>query len=112
MKLVVAVIKPFKLDEVSQAMHDAGIAGVTVTEVRGHGRQKGHTEVYRGAEYTVEYIPKVRLEILVDDVDVEKVVSAIAGSARTDEIGDGKIWVVPIESALRIRTGEAGSDAL
>ena len=112
MKLVVAVIKPFKLDEVSQAIHDAGITGVTITEVRGHGRQKGHTEVYRGAEYTVEYIPKVRLEILVDDGAAEKVVSAIAGSARTDEIGDGKIWVVPIESVLRIRTGEAGSDAL
>src|SRR5262249_53159676 len=104
--------KPFKLDEVSDSLQAAGIAGVTVSEVRGHGRQKGHTEVYRGAEYDVAYIPKVRLEILVDDSDAQKVVDAITGSARTGEIGDGKIWVVPIESVRRIRAGEAGSDAL
>ena len=112
MKLIVAVIKPFKVEEVTDALHEAGVTGITLTEVRGHGRQRGHTEVYRGAEYRVEYLPKVRLEVVVDDADAEKVVAAIVESSRTGAIGDGKYWVIPVETVGRIRTGEVGVDAL
>ena len=112
MKIVVAVIKPFKVEEVTEALHGVGVSGITLTEVRGHGRQRGHTEVYRGAEYRVEYLPKVRLEVVVDDADVDKVVGAIVENAHTGAIGDGKYWVIPIEAVGRIRTGEVGSDAL
>ena len=112
MKLIVAIIKPFKVEEVTAALHEAGVSGVTLTEVRGHGRQRGHTEVYRGAEYRVEYIPKVRIDVLVEDAKADAVATAIATAAKTGSIGDGKIWVVPIESVLRIRTGELGDEAL
>ena len=112
MKLVVAIIKPFKLDEVTEALYAINIAGVTLSEVRGHGRQRGHSEVYRGAEYQVDYLPKVRLEILVDDDDAQPVVDAIMNAGRTGEIGDGKILVLPVETVVRIRTGETGPDAL
>ncbi len=112
MKLITAVIKPFKLDEVKTALKVAGVAGMTVTEVQGFGRQRGHTEVYRGAEYTVDFVPKVRLEILADDGDVDRLVDSIVNAARTDKIGDGKIWTTPVEDVQRIRTGELGSDAI
>ena len=112
MKLVVAIIKPFKLDEVKEALEGLGIQGMTVSDVRGFGRQKGHTEVYRGAEYQVDFVPKTRLEIAVDDDQVDGVVKAIVSTARTDAIGDGKVWVVPAEQIIRIRTGEKGADAL
>ncbi|MCU1429806.1 MAG: nitrogen regulatory protein family [Actinomycetia bacterium] len=112
MKLVVAIIKPFKLDDVKSAVQDLGVQGLTVTEVQGFGRQRGHTEVYRGAEYTIDFVPKVKLEILVDDADATGVAERIMESARTGKIGDGKVWVIPIEGAYRIRTGEAGADAL
>lgn len=112
MKLVVAVIKPFKLEEVKAALEGIGVQGMTVTEVRGFGRQRGHTEVYRGAEYQVDFTPKTRLEIAVDDDHVEEIVKTIVTSARTDSIGDGKVWVVPAEQVVRIRTGEKGPDAL
>lgn len=112
MKVVVAVIKPFKLDEVKDALEDVGIQGITVTDARGFGRQRGHTEVYRGAEYQVDLIPKLRLEIAVDDDQVDEVVKAIVTGARTDAIGDGKVWVIPAEQVIRIRTGERGTDAL
>ncbi|MDQ3620818.1 MAG: P-II family nitrogen regulator [Actinomycetota bacterium] len=112
MKLVVAVIKPFKLEEVKDALADAGIQGMTVTDARGFGRQKGHTEVYRGAEYQVDFIPKTRIEVAVDDEQVDEVVKAIVASARSDSIGDGKVWVVPAEQVVRIRTGEKGPDAI
>ena len=112
MKLVVAVIKPFKMEEVTEALHALGVAGVTLTEVRGYGRQRGHTEVYRGAEYKVDYLPKVRLEILVEDGDAARVETAIAEAARTGKIGDGKLWTIPIDNVMRIRTGEVGSEAL
>jgi len=112
MKVVIAVIKPFKIDEVTDALHAVGATGITLTEVRGHGRQRGHTEVYRGAEYEVKYLPKVRLEVVVDDALVEQVVGAIVENARTGKIGDGKYWVVPLETVGRIRTGETGPDAL
>lgn len=112
MKVVVAVIKPFKLDEVKEALEDVGIQGMTVTDARGFGRQRGHTEVYRGAEYQVDLIPKIRLEIAVDDEQVDEVVKAIVTGARTDAIGDGKVWIVPAEQVIRIRTGEKGRDAL
>jgi nitrogen regulatory protein P-II 1 len=111
-KKVEAVIKPFKLDEVKEALHEVGVSGITVTEAKGFGRQKGHTELYRGAEYVVDFLPKVRLEIIVDDDQVERVVEAIANAARTGRIGDGKIFVSAIESAVRIRTGERDSDAI
>jgi nitrogen regulatory protein P-II 1 len=111
-KLIVAVIKPFKLDEVTDALRALDVSGMTISEVRGHGRQRGHTEVYRGAEYTVDYIPKVRLEVIVDDPDAEKVANAIVQTARTGKIGDGKLWIMPVETVVRIRTGEAGRDAL
>ncbi len=112
MKVVVAVIKPFKLDDVKEALEDLGIQGMTVTDARGFGRQKGHTEVYRGAEYQVDFVPKTRIEVAVDDDQADEVVKAIVTAARTDSIGDGKIWVVPAEQVVRIRTGEKGPDAL
>ena len=112
MRVVVAVIKPFKLDEVKDALTDVGVSGMTVTEVRGHGRQKGHTEVYRGAEYTVDFVPKTRIEIVVSNDHVEQVVKAIVEAARTGSIGDGKVWVAPVEQVTRIRTGDRGADAL
>ena len=112
MKLIVGIIKPFKLDDVKEAVKDLGVQGLTVSDVQGFGRQRGHTEVYRGAEYTIDFVPKVRIEILVDDGDVDRVVQRLLDTARTGKIGDGKVWVVPVENAWRIRTGESGSDAL
>ena len=112
MKKVEAIIKPFKLDEVKEALHEVGVSGITVSEAKGFGRQKGHTELYRGAEYVVDFLPKVRLEVVVDDDLVDRVVEAIANAARTGRIGDGKIFVSAVEEALRIRTGERGSDAI
>jgi len=112
MKLVVAIIKPFKLDEVRQALTSVGVHGMTVTEVKGYGRQKGHTEIYRGAEYVVNFLPKLRIEIAVSSELADKAVEAITSNARTGQIGDGKIFVTPIDHALRIRTGETDSDAL
>jgi nitrogen regulatory protein P-II 1 len=112
MKLVVAVIKPFKLDEVKEALRSVGVKGLTVTEAQGFGRQRGHTEVYRGAEYQVDFVPKVKVEVLADDDDVQGVVDAVLKSARTGKIGDGKIFVLPAEQAYRIRTGEMGPDAV
>ena len=112
MKLVTAIVKPFKLDDVKQAVHDLGIAGMTVSEVQGHGRQRGHTEVYRGAEYVVDFVPKVRLEVVVEDEAVESVVDAIVTAARTGQIGDGKVWTTAVDDLVRIRTGERGPDAL
>ena len=112
MKLVTAIIKPFKLDEVREALSAIGVSGITVTEVKGFGRQKGHTELYRGAEYVVDFLPKVKIEIVMDDALVERAVEAIQQAAHTGRIGDGKIFVTPIEEAVRIRTGERGSDAI
>ncbi len=112
MKLVIAIIKPFKLDEVRQALTAIGVNGMTVIEVKGYGRQKGHTEVYRGAEYVVNFLPKLRIEVAVAPQLADKAVEAIGASARTGQIGDGKIFVIPIDHALRIRTGETDSDAL
>jgi nitrogen regulatory protein P-II 1 len=112
MKVVIAIIKPFKLDEVKDALEGLGIQGMTVSDARGFGRQRGHTEVYRGAEYQVDFVPKTRIEIAVDDDQVDEVVKAIVTGARTDSIGDGKVWVVPAEQVVRIRTGEKGPDAL
>lgn len=112
MKLVTAIIKPFKLDDVREAISEIGIDGLTVTEVKGFGRQKGHTELYRGAEYQVDFLPKVKLEIAVQDDQVDRLVEAIVGAAKTGKIGDGKVFVYDLESAVRIRTGETDSDAL
>ena len=112
MKLVTAVIKPYQLDAVKEALHAMGVAGMTVSEVQGYGRQKGHTEIYRGAEYAVNFLPKIRLDVAIDDHQVEKVVEAISNSAKTGQIGDGKIFVHGIERAVRIRTGETDTDAL
>ena len=112
MKLVSAIIKPFKLDDVREALSDMGVQGVTVTEVKGFGRQKGHTELYRGAEYVVDFLPKVKIEAAVDDGLVDQVIEAISNSANTGKIGDGKIFVVNLEQAIRIRTGETGPEAL
>ncbi|MGI8773508.1 MAG: P-II family nitrogen regulator [Actinomycetota bacterium] len=112
MKVVVAVIKPFKLDEVKEALEGLGVQGMTVSDARGFGRQRGHTEVYRGAEYQVDFIPKTRIEIVAGDDQVNEIVKAIVDSARSDSIGDGKVWVVPAEQVVRIRTGEKGSDAI
>ena len=112
MKLVVAVIKPFKLDEVREALSDIGVQGITVSEVKGFGRQKGHTELYRGAEYVVDFLPKVKLEIAVSEDLVDRVIEAIEGAARTGKIGDGKIFVSPLEQVVRIRTGETGTNAI
>jgi nitrogen regulatory protein P-II 1 len=112
MRLITAIIKPFQLDAVKDALAVAGAVGLTVSEVQGFGRQKGHTEVYRGAEYTVDLVPKVRVEVLVNDEDAERFVDAIVTSARTGKIGDGKVWSTPIDSLTRIRTGERGPDAI
>ena len=112
MKLVTAIIKPFKLDDVREALSQIGIQGITVTEVKGFGRQKGHTELYRGAEYVVDFLPKVKLEVAVDDDMVEQVIDAITQVANTGKIGDGKIFVMPLEQVIRIRTGETGKDAV
>jgi len=111
-KKIEAIIKPFKLDEVKEALHEVGVSGITVTEAKGFGRQKGHTELYRGAEYVVDFLPKVKLEVAVPDNLVERVVEAISNAAQTGRIGDGKIFVVPVESAVRIRTGERDDMAL
>jgi len=111
-KKIEAIIKPFKLDEVKEALHEIGVSGITVTEAKGFGRQKGHTELYRGAEYVVDFLPKVKLEVVVTDDQAERVVEAIAAAAQTGRIGDGKIFVTAIESALRIRTGETNDDAI
>ena len=112
MKLITAIVKPFKLDEVKEALKAEGIQGMTVSEVQGFGRQRGHTEVYRGAEYTVDFVPKVRIEVVADDGDVGRIVDAVVAAARTDKIGDGKVWVTPVESITRVRTGEMGTDAI
>ena len=112
MKLVVAVVKPFKLDDVKNVLKNMGIQGMTLTEAQGYGRQRGHTEYYRGAEYQVDFVPKVRIEVVVDDSIVDKVVDSIVRAARTGKIGDGKVWVSPVETIVRVRTGERGTDAL
>ena len=112
MKLVTAIVKPFKLDDVKDALKALDVQGMTVSEVQGFGRQRGHTEVYRGAEYSVDFVPKVRVEVLTDDTDVTRVVDAIVSAARTEKIGDGKVWVTEVDSLVRIRTGEMGPDAL
>jgi nitrogen regulatory protein P-II 1 len=112
MKLITAVIKPHKWEEVREALETFGVTGMTVSEVSGYGRQKGHTEVYRGAEYSVDFVPKVRVEVVVDDSAVDKVVDVIVQAARTGKIGDGKVWVSPVDTVVRVRTGERGSDAL
>ena len=112
MKLVTAIIKPFRLDEVKDALKARGVQGLTVSEVQGFGRQRGHTEVYRGAEYEIDFVPKVRIEVLVDDVDAESVADTIVASARTGKIGDGKVWITAVDNVIRVRTGEAGPDAI
>ncbi len=112
MKKIEAIIKPFKLDEVKEALHEVGLQGLTVTEAKGFGRQKGHTELYRGAEYVVDFLPKVKIELVVDDNLVDRAVQAIQDAARTGRIGDGKIFILPVEDVIRIRTGERGSDAV
>jgi nitrogen regulatory protein P-II 1 len=112
MKLVTAVVKPHRIEEVKEALREIGVSGLTMTDVEGFGRQRGHTEVYRGAEYQVDFVPKVRVEVVVDDDGVDEVVDAIAAAARTGKIGDGKLWVSDVERVLRIRTGEMGPDAL
>src|SRR6266852_5614338 len=112
MKKIEAIIKPFKLDDVKNALHEVGVTGMTVTEVKGFGRQKGHTEVYRGAEYVIDFLPKIKVEVVLDDALVERAVQAVMDAARTDKIGDGKIFVVPVEQAVLIRTGEQGPDAV
>ena len=112
MKLVVAIVKPFKIEDVKDALTEVGITGLTVSEARGFGRQRGHTEVYRGAEYQVDFVPKTRIEVMVDDGQVDGVIDAIVKSSRTGKIGDGKIFVVPLEEVVRIRTGEQGTEAL
>ena len=112
MKLVTAIVKPFVLEDVKGALEQIGVLGMTVSEVQGYGRQKGHTEVYRGAEYSVDFVPKVRVEVVADDTNADKVVDAIVESARTGKIGDGKVWVTAVETVVRVRTGERGSDAI
>jgi nitrogen regulatory protein P-II 1 len=112
MKLVTAIVKPFKLDDVKEALKGLGVQGMTVSEVQGFGRQRGHTEVYRGAEYTVDFVPKVRLEILAEEAEVHRIVDAVVEAARTGKIGDGKVWVTDVDGVTRIRTGEMGADAL
>jgi nitrogen regulatory protein P-II 1 len=111
-KLIVAVVKPFKLDDVKEVLKTIGVQGMTLTEAQGFGRQRGHTEVYRGAEYEVDFVPKLRIEVLVDDAQTDEVVDAIVNSANTGKIGDGKVWVVPVDTVVRVRTGERGVDAL
>ena len=112
MKLVTAIVKPFTLDDVKIALEQLGVLGMTVSEVQGYGRQKGHTEVYRGAEYRVDFVPKIRIEVVVEDAQVGKTVEAVVEAARTGKIGDGKVWVTPVETIVRVRTGERGADAL
>ena len=112
MKLITAIIKPFKLDDVKDALKAVGVAGITVTEVRGFGRQGGHTETYRGAEYKIDFVPKVSLEIVADETKVDEIVDAIVAAAGTGKIGDGKVWSVPVETVVRVRTGERGQEAL
>ncbi len=112
MKLITAIVKPFKLDDVKDALKAAGIQGMTVSEVRGFGRQGGHSETYRGAEYTIEFVPKVRVELVIDDADVDRAVTAIRTAANTGKIGDGKVWITSVERLVRIRTGEEGRDAI
>ncbi|MBN9101866.1 MULTISPECIES: P-II family nitrogen regulator [unclassified Pseudonocardia] len=112
MKLVTAIVKPFVLEDVKGALEQIGVLGMTVSEVQGYGRQKGHTEVYRGAEYSVDFVPKVRVEVVADDALADKVVDAVVEAARTGKIGDGKVWVTPVESVIRVRTGERGHDAI
>ena len=112
MKLVTAIIKPFKVDDVKEALRALGVQGMTVSEVQGFGRQRGHTEVYRGAEYTVDFVPKVKVEVVTDDADAAGIVDAIVTAARTDKIGDGKVWLTSVDNIVRIRTGEMGHDAL
>jgi nitrogen regulatory protein P-II 1 len=111
-KLVTAIIKPFKLEDVKSALEAYGVAGLTVSEVQGYGRQKGHTEVYRGAEYKVDFVPKIRIEVVVDDGDADGVVGVVVKAASTGQIGDGKVWVTPVDQIVRVRTGEKGADAL
>ena len=112
MRLVTALVKPWKLDEIKEALSDLGLPGITVTEAKGFGRQRGHTEVYRGAEYTVEFVPKVRIEVLTDDEGARKVADTIVNAARTGQIGDGKVWISPVDTVIRVRTGELDHDAL
>jgi nitrogen regulatory protein P-II 1 len=112
MKLVTAIVKPFTLEDVKGALEQIGVLGMTVSEVQGYGRQKGHTEVYRGAEYSVDFVPKIRVEVVVDDIQVDKTLDVLVESARTGKIGDGKVWVTPVETVIRVRTGERGVDAL
>lgn len=112
MKLITAIVKPFKLDDVKAALKEAGVTGMTVTEVQGFGRQAGHTEVYRGAEYTIDFVPKVRIEVLADEADVDRLIEVVSAAARTGKIGDGKIWVTEADRIVRIRTGELDADAL
>ncbi|TNC22508.1 P-II family nitrogen regulator [Amycolatopsis alkalitolerans] len=112
MKLITAIVKPFTLDDVRAALEQLGALGMTVSEVQGYGRQKGHTEVYRGAEYAVDFVAKLRVEVVTDDANVEKVIEAIVNAAHTGKIGDGKVWVTPVETVVRVRTGERGTDAL
>lgn len=112
MKLITAIVKPFTLDDIRSALEQLGTLGMTVSEVQGYGRQKGHTEVYRGAEYAVDFVAKLKVEVVTDDVNVDKVIEAIVNAAHTGKIGDGKVWVTPVETVVRVRTGERGSDAL
>jgi nitrogen regulatory protein P-II 1 len=112
MKLIVAVVKPFKVDGVKEVLKNLGVNGMTVAEVQGYGRQSGHTEVYRGAEYTIDFVPKVRIEVLVDDGRADEIVTAIVDAAQTGTIGDGKVWVIPVDTVVRVRTGERGIDAI
>jgi nitrogen regulatory protein P-II 1 len=112
MKLVTAIIKPFTLEDVKAALERIGVLGMTVSEVQGFGRQKGHTEIYRGAEYAVDFVPKIRVEVVVDEAQVDKTIDAVIEGARTGKIGDGKVWVTPVETVIRVRTGERGLDAL
>ena len=112
MNLVTAIIKPFQLDDVKEALQAAGVGGMTVSEVQGFGRQRGHTEVYRGAEYTVEFVPKIRIEVLADDDEAKRLADAIVEAARTGQIGDGKVWISPVDTVIRVRTGEMGHEAL
>ncbi|MER6215352.1 P-II family nitrogen regulator [Streptomyces sp. NPDC048387] len=112
MKLITAIVKPYKLDDIKEALHAFGIQGLTVSEASGYGRQRGHTEVYRGAEYTVDLVPKIRIEVLAEDDEAEELINVIVSAARTEKIGDGKVWSVPVDSVVRVRTGERGADAL
>ncbi|MGH3942395.1 MAG: P-II family nitrogen regulator [Pseudonocardiaceae bacterium] len=112
MKLITGIVKPFTLEDVKGALEQIGVLGMTVSEVQGFGRQKGHTEVYRGAEYSVDFVPKIRIEVVVDDTQVDKTIDALVEAARTGKIGDGKVWVTPVEMVVRVRTGERGLDAL